>query len=363
MSPSSRAGQRGGLLQVVAEQEPEPVRRVADAPRRVEPGAEDEAEVAGADLFACEAAGLDQRAQPGPVALGQELESVPHQDAVLALERHHVGHGGERHQVEQIVGQIHREIERRHQRLHQLEGDAGAAEPGEPGDVVRPLRVHHRDGGWQLGAGEVVIGDHHADARGARLPHRLHRRDAAVAGDDQRGAGRAGRVEAGRSEVVAVAQTVGDERHDVRPGGAEGAGEHRGGALAVHVVVAVHQDGAAGAHGSGDGVHRFCHAGEDEGIGEIAERGTEIVARALHVGLTTLHQKGRQRLRQVQPLGQLEHETPVRPRSHHPAEDRSLGDAHHGSLTPGSVTRATSRPRVGTGSRRIPRSCPPRCRP
>ena len=40
---------------------------------------------------------------------------------------------------------------------------------GAPGGVVRPLGIDHRDGRRQLVAGQVVVGDHHADARGPRL--------------------------------------------------------------------------------------------------------------------------------------------------------------------------------------------------
>ena len=65
VEPLQPPRQRGGLVRIVGEQEPEPVGRVADPARGVEPGPEDEAEVAGAELLAGEPAGLDQRAQPG----------------------------------------------------------------------------------------------------------------------------------------------------------------------------------------------------------------------------------------------------------------------------------------------------------
>jgi hypothetical protein len=53
---------------------------------------------------------------------------VPHQDPVLVDERHHVGHGGQRHVVEQVHRELLGQAQRRHQRLHQLERDARAAE-------------------------------------------------------------------------------------------------------------------------------------------------------------------------------------------------------------------------------------------
>ena len=70
------------------------------------------------------------------------------------------------------------------------------------------------------------------------------------------------RGQPGGTEVVAVAQPVGHERTTSAPRRPKRAGEQRRGALAVHVVVAVHQDGAAGPHGGGDGLDRLGHAGE-----------------------------------------------------------------------------------------------------
>ena len=59
----------------------------------------------------------------------------------------------------------------------------------------------------------------------ARAPlHGLHRRDAAVAGDDERRAGERGGLEPGVAEVVAVAQAVRQEGDDVCLGRAQARG-------------------------------------------------------------------------------------------------------------------------------------------
>ena len=161
-------GQRRGLDRIVTQQQTEPIGGVRHPAGGVEPGTQDETQVAGDDLLAGEPGGFDQGSEPEPAAVGQQLEAVPHQDPVFSLQRHHVGHGGERHQVQQMEWKVRRQAERRHQCLHQLEGDAGSAEAVGARAVVGPLRVYHRLRRRQLGAWQVVIGDHDADAGLAR---------------------------------------------------------------------------------------------------------------------------------------------------------------------------------------------------
>jgi tetratricopeptide (TPR) repeat protein len=77
--------------------------------------------------------------------------------------------------------------------------------------------------------------------------------------------------QAGGPEVVAVAEPVGDERRGLGAGEPERASEQRGGALAVHVVVAVHQDRHAAPHRAGDDLHGLVHPRERERIGQIGQ--------------------------------------------------------------------------------------------
>ena len=108
------------------------------------------------------------------------------EDPVFADERHHVGHRGQCHQVEQMVRKVGREAERGNQCLHQLEGDAGAAEPPRPRRVVRALRIDDGERRRQLGTGQMVVGDDDPDTGGPGRAHRVHGGDAAVAGDHER---------------------------------------------------------------------------------------------------------------------------------------------------------------------------------
>jgi hypothetical protein len=130
---------------------------------------------------------------------------VLHHDPVFALERHHVRYGGERDQVEQMVGEVYRQVQHRHQRLHQLERHTGTAERGSAGGVAGLLGIHHGERGRQRVGRQVVIGDDDADAGRPRLAHGLEGGDAAVAGDDEGDPGRPGRLQARRAEVVTIA--------------------------------------------------------------------------------------------------------------------------------------------------------------
>jgi hypothetical protein len=218
---------------------------------------------------------------------------------------------------------------------------------GEAGAVVGALGVDHGERRRQLVGRQVVVGDDDADPGGARARDRLHGGDAAVAGDDQRGAGRPRGGEPGGPEVVSIAQPVRHEGNHVGTRGAERAGEHRRGALAVHVVVTVDHDGAAGAHGRGDRVHRLRHAGERAGIREITDGGPQIPARHVGVSLPPLHQQGGERVGQVQPSRQSVDRRLLGPGRHHPAEDRRLGTADYGKLHAGAGHPAGRSPSGG----------------
>jgi hypothetical protein len=163
VEPLEALGQPGGLVGIVGEQQPEPVGGLGDPPGRVQPRTDDEPAVPRPHLLAGQPARLQQGAEPGPVALGQQPEAVLHQDAVFALERHHVGHGGERDEIEQVVGKVGRQIERGDQRLDQLERHPGATEHGGTGGVARLLGIDHCERRRQLGARQMVISDDHPD--------------------------------------------------------------------------------------------------------------------------------------------------------------------------------------------------------
>ena len=117
-----------------------------------------------------------ERAEPASRASAQ---AAMHQHSVLALQRHHVGHGaegGEAMDASALPGGTSPALER----CEQFPGDAGSSEGIEGVPATGPLGVDERVDGGQArrrsarGERQVVIGDHQAHAR--RAGPRPHRR-------------------------------------------------------------------------------------------------------------------------------------------------------------------------------------------
>ena len=74
--------------------------------------------------------------------------------------------------------------------------------------------------------------------------------------------------ETGLTEVVAIVQPIGDEGVDIGACGPQGAGQQRGRALAIDIVVAVNQNDCPRAHGSHNDLDGGRHPGEAKRIGK-----------------------------------------------------------------------------------------------
>ena len=135
------------VVRIVGEQQPQPVVRIADPARGIEPGSEDEPHVAGLERLPGQARRVEQRPHAGPVRVREELQAVAHEDAVLPREGHHVRHRREGHEVEEMKRQVGRDPERRNESLRQLERDARAAQVFVLRGTVGAQRVEHRGGG------------------------------------------------------------------------------------------------------------------------------------------------------------------------------------------------------------------------
>ena len=131
--------------------------------------------------------------------------------------------------------------------------------------AVRPVGVHHRGGGRQLGLALVVVRHHHVHAQRGGEGHLLVAGDAAVHGDHQRGPLVAQGLDGVAAEAVAVLHPAGDIAQ--APGAAAAQvvhQQHRGGD-AVHVVVAEHGDGLPLVEGPLDPVHGLAHVPHQHG--------------------------------------------------------------------------------------------------
>ncbi len=109
-------GDAGGLDRVLAEQQPGAERRIADAPAGIDPGAEQEAEMPGLRRLP-EAGRVEEGGQAAPAAAAHHREALAHEGPVEAVQRHHVGDGGERHEVEPAIRSGMASPSRRRRRL------------------------------------------------------------------------------------------------------------------------------------------------------------------------------------------------------------------------------------------------------
>ncbi len=161
------AGELGRLVGVVAPEQPEPVRGLPDPARGVQAGGENESHVAGPQRFPRETCRLHQRPEPGPVRIPEHLEAVADENAVLARERHHVGHSGEGDIVEEVQWEVGRDPQGRRHRLGKFERHARPAQRLLDRRTIRPLWIE--DGGCpgERGTGQVVVGDNHLVSRRA----------------------------------------------------------------------------------------------------------------------------------------------------------------------------------------------------
>ncbi len=260
--------------------------------------------MAGAQRFAAESCRLNERAEPYPARVGEHFEPVTHEDPILAGERDHVGDGREGHVVEEMERQVFREAERAHQRLGELERHAGAAQILVLGRAVGPARIEDRAGRREGITGQVVVGDDDLHPRRARSGDAVHGGNAAVAGDDDARAHPLRLRETREAKVISVPQPVRDERVHGRPRLAQYAREQSGGALSVHVVIAVHENRSVFAHRARQDLHGDTHVGPAERIGETLELGTEERFGERRRSEAALHQDRGEGLGDVQLSGQ-----------------------------------------------------------
>jgi len=352
----------GRFVGVVGQQQAQTVVRVADASGGVEPRGENESHVPRPQRLPREARRLDQSAEAGPARVGEHLEPVTDQDAVLPRERHDVGDGGERDVIEKVERQVLRQRKGLNQRLGELERDAGPAQVLVGGWAIGAARVQDRARRRQLVAGKVVIGDDHVDARRPCGADGRDGGDAAVARDDEASAQPLGGGEPGGPEVVAIPETVGDERLHRGSGGAQYARQHRRGALAVDIVVAVHKDRVAGAHRARHEIQRDPHVCPRQAVTQAGQIRPQERLGGRGRGVAALHQQCRERQGDVQLRGQRLRRVGIGRRGDGPARgDHSAAY----SSTPQASQPSMEAPRwmrtrrwVGTAVKQCPQASP-----
>ncbi len=172
----------------------------------------------------------------------------------------------------------------------------------------------------------MVIGDEDTQSGSLRGRDGAHRGYSAVAGDDQPHLLPEGGGHSGSSKVIAIAHSVRHEGKHVGASAPKRAGEHCGGRLTVHVVVAMHQDAVAGIHCGGNERDRLVHPGQREGRRQIRQRRAEKVAGRLGVAESALGQQRRERVGNAQLGSERGHGRLRGRRGNVPAEKRRGAD-------------------------------------
>src|SRR5262249_38816030 len=149
--------------------------------------------------------------------------------------RHHVGHGAERDEVDQIekVGlwPQHMPVTAAAQLTvygdNRDERDADRGEMAEPRHVVEPVRVYDRERRRQRFVGLMVVEDDGVEAKLTRPRERCDAGCAAIDGHEQLRALFGERLDRGRVRPITLEQAVGNMDQRLAAGGAEKLGQYR----------------------------------------------------------------------------------------------------------------------------------------
>ena len=234
---------------------------------------------------------LDERIDAGAELLFEHFHAVFHEDAVFAEQRHDVGHGAERDEVQHLlhVGRVAALVVGAavdHERMGELERHADARQMQQ---VVQPDRVELRiDGGERFGQfvrGLVVVRDDDVDAEFAGLLHGLRAVDAAVDRDEYAAFPAGHRLQSlqqgiGR-EPVSVVEPMRQKRCDQAPVAFEDPRQQRRGRDSVRIVVPVDEDAFTIPDRLPKPLDGNFYAGKSERITQIREGRVQIAAQRL----------------------------------------------------------------------------------
>ena len=294
------AGDRVGLVFILREQELHSPNRVPQPARRIEPRREYETDSAGRELLSIKAGGPQQRAHSNVARIGQHLETVADENAILTAERRDVRNRRQRDKIQHRPYEVVVGAELAGESEGELEGYADGGEVLIRISVARPLGIENREAIRQLTTWKVVVGDDDVDSRSAEPRDGSNRSGAAVARDHDLCFRRDRGVDSGIAQVISVLDPTGNERHRLPAQSTDHAREDRRGADAVHIVVAVDKDQLLLAHSARQALDGFVHREEAEGIVEPIELRTQEELRLLGRHVTSDEQQPADDFRQRQ---------------------------------------------------------------
>ena len=279
--------------EVVAQQQVDRERGVGEPATGVDARPEAVRNVDGREpLLRFEAGGPHQLQQAGAARFGEHAQAMAREDAVLAEQRHEIGDGAERDEVEVIpyfdfkAERMLRLAQALKHAVHEFENEANGAKVA-PRRVVGALvdvRVDQERVETRRFLGAVVVDDDNVHAEGAQVGDLGSGIGAAVERDEERGATTLERaIDGVASETVAFFESARDEIARAQSEAAENADEKGRAADAVDIVVAEHDDVLARLHRAQKAVDRRGEIGEQERITERRKRGLQEARRGVRV--------------------------------------------------------------------------------
>ncbi len=285
---------RAAFARVLLQHQPHAKVGAPDAPAGIDTRPEQEAEMPRFGRTG-QARGIHQRGQAGMIAPPQRDQPLGDKGAVEAFERHHVGDGAERDQMQhrQQIGFGSRAGPESALAQRAGDGDQGdknkanGRQMAKSGKIVGAVRVDDRDRGREFLVGLVMVDHHHFETELAGLFEGYRTGGAAIDRHQQLDAAfgkRADRVDIGAvtlenpvrnmdgCRTAALPQVIGQQRR-------------RGGT--VDVVVAENRDAFSLDHGVGNARGGLSHAGQRVRVGHQPLDGrVEIGLRVLGLDAT-----------------------------------------------------------------------------
>ncbi|MNH97115.1 hypothetical protein D3C73_498070 [compost metagenome] len=238
---------------------------VVQAPCCVQARADNEAQIGGGDTRMIALGHFEDRLDPRPgTSSANPLQALMHQNPVVGIQRHHVGHAAKSHQIEQfadirlrpacVPAQLAQPRTQGHQHIEN-HPDAGQR-------LARKLatglvRIDDGIGQRQLVTGQVVVGDEHLEPGLFRRCHAFDAGDAVVDGDQQMRLTLKRHRDDFRCQAIAVVESVGHQIVDMcRPQQTQTQGAHGARRRAVGIKVADDQNALTLFERSHQQIHR-----------------------------------------------------------------------------------------------------------